>query len=363
MMPVFRQSEFIVLYFCFLLLPLGGFTQDTLVVGYELSSPPFVFIQNEQLHGPSVWLWQQIAEEQNLQYEWVHLPLDSLLVSIERGQVDISGSPLTITSERLETFDFSPPYYIAHSAILIKDVAPTQRLLEFLASFLSLNFFRALGALAVVIFIFGMLEWFFERKANDNQFGKGLDGLAAGFWWSAVTMTTVGYGDKAPKTAGGRIVAFVWMFTAIIIISGFTASIASSLTVNRIGAEKHHIQDFKEKRLGTIHDSATDRWLRDNFYTNKHTYSKMPELITALETGKIDAIAYDRPILQDIVNKDSLNRFRVLDIHYNPQFYAIGMNRRMPAALKQRISLSVLEHSEVMDWRVLLSEFDLEYSN
>ena len=101
--------------------------------------------------------------------------------------------------------------------------------------FLSFAFLKVLLALAMVLFIAGLLVWFFEHKHNVGEFGAELPkGLGAGFWWSTVTMTTVGYGDKAPKTLGGRLVAIVWMFTGVIIISSFTAAIASSLTVTQL---------------------------------------------------------------------------------------------------------------------------------
>ena len=333
--------------------------KDTLIVGYKLS-PPFVTETNGQLQGPSYWLWEHVASEHDIPYTLQEVSLDSLLNGIAAGNIDFSLSPLTITSNRLEKMDFSAPFYIAHSSILTGEISATERALEFIGSFFSINFFRALGALTFVILIFGFLEWYFERKSNTEEFGKGMKGLWAGFWWSAVTMTTVGYGDKSPRTVGGRIVALVWMFTAIIIISGFTASIASSLTVNQIGASKNAIQDFKEKTLGTVENSGTDKWLKDNFFSNKITHNNMEELIAALENKEIDAIAYDRPILQDIVKNDSITRFRVLNVSYNSQFYGFGINRDLPEELKQKISISVLKNTEGMDWKVLLSEYDLE---
>jgi len=86
----------------------------------------------------------------------------------------------------------------------------------------------------------------------------------------------------------------------------------------------------------------------------------MDAALKAMEEGEIDAIAYDRPILQTIANTDSLRRFRVLNVKYNPQFYAIGMNRALPDSLKYRINLALLSTIEEMDWKILLSEYDLK---
>lgn len=46
--------------------------------------------------------------------------------------------------------------------------------------------------------------------------GRPIKGLGQAVWWAAVTMTTVGYGDKAPKTLGGRVVAVAWMLASIV---------------------------------------------------------------------------------------------------------------------------------------------------
>lgn len=68
----------------------------------------------------------------------------------------------------------------------------------------------------ILIIMFGlvfggsMLMYLIENKVND-QFASFIDGL----WWSVVTITTVGYGDKYPVTDWGRLVAFMVMIGGI----------------------------------------------------------------------------------------------------------------------------------------------------
>ncbi len=72
-----------------------------------------------------------------------------------------------------------------------------------------------------------------ERPAND-QFRSLWDAA----WWALVTITTVGYGDKVPVTAGARILTGILVFVGIALTSVLTAVIASTLTARRIKQER-----------------------------------------------------------------------------------------------------------------------------
>lgn len=57
----------------------------------------------------------------------------------------------------------------------------------------------------------------------------GLRSFFDALWWSSTTMTTVGYGDLAPQTAAGRIVAVVLMVVGISSFAVITAKLAEFL--------------------------------------------------------------------------------------------------------------------------------------
>jgi voltage-gated potassium channel len=78
-------------------------------------------------------------------------------------------------------------------------------------------------AVLAIIFACSALVFSFEvhaKGSNIHNFGDAL-------WWAIVTVTTVGYGDKYPVTAGGRGVATVLMFVGIGLIGVLTATVAS----------------------------------------------------------------------------------------------------------------------------------------
>lgn len=339
-----------------------GQSQDTLRVGYYKTAP-FIYEQNGQLQGVSVWLWEKILAEYPVPHELVEVPLNGLVESMAQGAIDLSIVPLTITKERSELIDFSPPYYVANSSVLIPTVGSTQKVLLFLGSFFNLGFVKAIGALLIIISAFGFLLWLFEKRKNIDEFGSGVQGIWDGIWWSAVTMTTVGYGDKSPRTAGGKVVALVWMFVAIMIISGFMAAITSSLTVSQLGWTFDHISDIKEKKLGTIGKSATETWLSDNFFNNVRSYQNTREAIKGLSAKEIDAIAYDNPPLQYYVRSEENTPYEVLPISYNQQMYALGFSESLNPKVVERISNELLKVTESRDWSVILSEYGLRHDD
>ena len=63
-------------------------------------------------------------------------------------------------------------------------------------------------------------------------------GFIDSLWWTLVTITTVGYGDIAPLTVGGRIVGTGVMLLGIGLLAIFTATVAGVFIENRIMEDK-----------------------------------------------------------------------------------------------------------------------------
>ena len=60
--------------------------------------------------------------------------------------------------------------------------------------------------LSVLLLIASCAIYCFENEAQPEKFSS----ILHSFWWAIITMTTVGYGDIYPITAGGKVIASVF---------------------------------------------------------------------------------------------------------------------------------------------------------
>ena len=102
------------------------------------------------------------------------------------------------------------------------------------------------GGLAVAS---GLLHAFFEKHS-----------VIEGLWWSLVTLTTVGYGDIAPVTLGGRITGAALMLSGIAVLAFTTANVAAFFVEGDYEKDLHReVQSINERldRIETLLASRT----------------------------------------------------------------------------------------------------------
>jgi ABC-type amino acid transport substrate-binding protein len=236
--------------------------QSTPIVGI-VQAPPFAMKDgNGNWDGIAVRLWRHVAGDLGLQYELREMSIPDLVAAIEEGKLTAAVTA-AVTAEWERLMDFSHPYYSTGFGIAVPEAFAAPDWLAVTGNLVSWSFLKIIGLLVLVLMIAGSLVWMFERRANPEQFSdRPLKGIADGLWWAAVTMTSVGYGDKAPQTQLGRMLAGIWMFAAVVLISFFTAHITSTLTVTGLTGRVRGPADLPHVRVGTLQDSAAQSQLR-----------------------------------------------------------------------------------------------------
>ncbi|MGH1344724.1 MAG: transporter substrate-binding domain-containing protein [Nannocystales bacterium] len=296
-------------------------------------------------HGISIALWEDLADDLDLEYEYVERDLPGLLTGLEDGSLDVVAAALTVTAQREAKLDFTAPFHTTGLAVVVRDES-TPVWLQAVRLLVSTSFVSLILVVGLLQLAVGTLVWALEKRANPDQFGQHSlwRGLAAGFWWSTVTMTTVGYGDKTPRTMAGRVVAQAWMLCSVVIVSVFTATVASNLTVEQLSSRVRSASDLRNVKVAVVEGSTSD------LYAEAHDIDAIRQqglesAFTALRDGDVDAVVHDAPLLTEELRSPATVSLRLLDFRFRRQDYAFAVptgspiresiNRALPERLRR----------------------------
>lgn len=288
-------------------------------------APPFALRQpSGEWTGTSVELWRVIATELDLSYELHETTLDDMIAGVADGRYQVAVAALTVTSEREQIVDFTHPFHTTGLAIAVSGQREPywQGVIQTVCSWV---FLQLIGVLALIQLTVGTLVWLFERRANPEQFPLAAgQGVPSGFWWATVTMTTVGYGDKAPKSPIGRAIALAWMLASMVIIASVTATIASSLTIERLDARISGPEDLHRFEVGVIAQTTGANFLREEKIVT-HQYADADAALAGLAAGEIDALVWDAPLLRAAMIEHPEFALELVPGVFQRQDYAIAV--------------------------------------
>jgi voltage-gated potassium channel len=106
--------------------------------------------------------------------------------------------------------------------------------------FFTLEGLRYVAVLAVVT-LFGGGAAFAAAEGRDISTWDGI-------WWAITTMTTVGYGDLAPRTDLGRVIAILVMLVGIGFVALLTAALAERFVARDVG-RSDELRDIADHEL------------------------------------------------------------------------------------------------------------------
>ncbi|MGB8453583.1 MAG: transporter substrate-binding domain-containing protein [Anaerocolumna sp.] len=85
----------------------GSEATEKIVVGTNAEYSPFEYRDsNGELIGFDIELMEAIAEEEGIELEWNDFPFDSLIGSMESGDIQLIAAAIAPTEERAQSVDF-----------------------------------------------------------------------------------------------------------------------------------------------------------------------------------------------------------------------------------------------------------------
>ncbi|XP_049845012.1 glutamate receptor ionotropic, kainate 2 isoform X2 [Schistocerca gregaria] len=230
---------------------------------------------------------------------------DGMMKELLDQKADLAIADLTITYDREQAVDFTMPFMNLGISILYrKPIKQPPNLFSFLSP-LSLDVWiymaTAYLGVSVLLFIlarFSPYEWDNPHPCNDepdvleNQFS-----LLNSLWFTIGSLMQQG-SDIAPKAVSTRMVAGMWWFFTLIMISSYTANLAAFLTVERMDSPIESAEDLAKQtkiKYGALRGGSTAAFFRDsNFSTYQRMWSFMesarPSVFTSSNVEGVDRV-------------------------------------------------------------------------
>ena len=333
----------------FLLPPLMA---RTLKVGVS-GSAPFVIQEEGGSSGISLQVWRRIAEDNNLSYRLIQqaTPQKGIL-ALNDGEIDLLVGPISVTPDRLNLpgVDFTQPYFIGKEGILLPLKPST--LLNRLQVFLGWAVLSSVLVLITVLLVVGSLIWLAERRSNSEQFpAQPLPGIASGTWFALVTLTTVGYGDKAPITRIGRGLTAIWMVTSLIAVSSLTASLASAFTLFLSGDTNDSITDpaqLSGQRAAVLEGTSGAELARQRNMRIVPAKT-LTAAIDHVLMNRAEAVIFDRPAIRFHLKNNPELAVQLAPFTLAEQTYGFAFRTGDPLRTPLNISILKLQRSGAVD--------------
>jgi ABC-type amino acid transport substrate-binding protein len=309
-------------------------------------SPPFVVRKDTDTSGISLEVWSEVARSQKIEYEIIpQSSVANALNVVEQGELDLLVGPITITAQRLQTVDFTQPYFSTEIAVLTTSDDPS--LWSRVQPFFETAVLTSIGVLVILMFVVGNLVWLAERNKNSEQFPKNyVQGVGNGMWFALVTLTTVGYGDRAPVTRLGRLIAGTWMILALVTVSSLTAGLASAITIALSGGSTEQFTsplNLEDARVATISGSSSAEVVQ-NYSSRVQEVPTLADAVKLLSAEQADAVVFDRPAIEYYLNQNPELNLKLTDLTLGTELY--GFVLPINSSLKKDINIELLRMSE-----------------
>jgi ABC-type amino acid transport substrate-binding protein len=321
--------------------------------------PPFAMKSGDgSWTGLAVDIWKIVANSAGLSYELVEVPFEDIRAGIVSGKLDAAVGEISVSAEDEKVLDFTQPYLISTIGVALPPDQWKMAWVEAIEEFFNWTVAKFLLGTLVAMLLVSVVIWLIERRHHTGHFKGGIDGIGSALWFAAVTMTTVGYGDKTPATMLGRFVAICWMFVGVILVSAFTATAASSMAAARINNSMSQISDFRNLHCGVLKGSSAEG-IANRFGIKSTPFETLEEALRSLSQKRIQVVVTDKISLDylkpKLAKENPPVKFDVPDFKIRSSFLAIPVRSGHPDY--DKINQALLNLTGSPEWDGLLARW------
>lgn len=321
---------------------------------------PFVIEKQTKLEGFSIDLLKRISEISDFKYTLhVEKSIPKMYDLMKSSDYDLAIGGFPLAHKYESHIDYTYPIFKSGSIILSltkkKSHFTGGYAGQFLSALFSADVVKGIFLLVFLLFLSANIVWFAERKNNPEMFPESyLEGIWESFWWSSVTITTVGYGDKTPRSLVGRLCALVWMFAGIFVISYFTATISSSQTVDKLTNKFNTPQDIIGKQVGTVKGNTVTTYLK-TIGVRVFEFDSIEKCYVALKRELVSAVVFDAPVLKYYVKRDSKNQFVLGNTIFKDRYYGFVLPE--DSVYRDEVNAAIIKLQESGEYELIYEKW------
>jgi ABC-type amino acid transport substrate-binding protein len=303
--------------------------------------PPYARREGDgSWQGLAVNIWRTAAEDEGLRYEFVETDAERLIAAVASGELD-AALPVVADPSFTGEVDYAFPFYTATLGVAERRESTIIKTVTKLASLQFLSIILYLSGLLLVV---GAIIWLLERHGNEEQFNRSpVKGLGDGFWWAGVTLTTIGYGDKAPRTFAGRTVAMLWMLIGLAVSATLTAAVVSAMDLSPSGST---LSDIGDRSVGAVRETGALSYLEARGI-EVEPLASLDQGLRAVEEGELDLLVHNAPSLRTKARDMNLN-LRITTTSADPEPVTIALQEGSP--WEEQIDAAIIRRTAAPGW-------------
>eukprot|EP00111_Clytia_hemisphaerica_P000845 TCONS_00002486-protein len=212
------------------------------------------------------------------------------MLNLNKAQTNINHNLLMVGPTTFNDLkDINKEFYdiivlVKSKPVLILQKSKVLLLTKFLQAFQ--NCFTAIVFALLCATIVCTAIWVIEIHSVSKHFPDSpAVGILSSFWFTVVTMTTVGYGDKTPKHPLSRFITIVWIMFGLMLVALITASAWNSIDED---------YDTEGITIGVIDRSVEVLMANKTLMGRPRAYDEYVDVMRAVKQGKVDAALMER---------------------------------------------------------------------
>lgn len=306
---------------------LPGLVSAQTVEVATVERPPFSTFHNGAQTGFSIELWEAVAKEIGKSSTYARQnTFSDMLGRVQAGTIDIAVANISITAEREKVLDFSHAIFESGLQIMVphsNQISTVWRVI------LSRDLVLAIIVAFLMLFGGGMLMWQLERRAQPFFDRPAREAMFPSFWWALNLVVNGGFEERVPRTFFGRVFGVLLVLSSLFLVSIFVAKITAMLTVDAIQGSVNSPNDLYGKTTGTISGSTSAAFLQDRD-VDYAGYEDLSALIEAFETGQLDAVVFDAPVLAYYATHDGRSKAQMIGAPFRREAYGFALPSGSP---------------------------------